>query len=258
VTTNTDENVFIKDGELWIKPTLQDEKLITTNNVLNLAEQGICTSNVWSDCHAVTNVTNGTIINPVKSARINTKKGVSIQYGKSIPRSPTSGTCSTDIALGRIEVVATLPAGDWLWPAIWMLPVQNTYGQWPASGEIDIAESRGNNYTYPLGGNDVISSTLHWGPTSSMDAWYRTFAKKNALHTTFAAKPHTFGLEWSEKYLFTYIDDRLLEALYVPFTSPLWPLGHFDASTQNGTRIVDPWSQTGRRRHRSIRDITLS
>jgi hypothetical protein len=82
MTTNTDENVFVKDGELWIKPTLQDEKLITTNNVINLTSQGICTSNVWSNCYAVTNVTNGTIVNPVKSARINTKKGVSIQYGK--------------------------------------------------------------------------------------------------------------------------------------------------------------------------------
>jgi beta-glucanase (GH16 family) len=143
-------------------------------------------------------------------------------------------------------VVATLPAGDWLWPAIWMLPMTDTYGQWRASGEIDIAESRGNNYTYALGGNNIMSSTLHWGPTSTMDAWYRTFAKKIALHTTFAAKPHTFGLEWSEKYIFTYVDERLLEALYVPFSKPLWPQGNFDASTQNGTRVVDPWSQTGR------------
>lgn len=80
-TTNTDENSFIKDGELWIKPTLQDEKLITSNNVLNLTAKGICTSDVWSDCVAVTNTTNGTIVNPVKSARLNTKNGASIQYG---------------------------------------------------------------------------------------------------------------------------------------------------------------------------------
>lgn len=25
-----------------------------------------------------------------------------------------------------------------LWPAIWLLPENNVYGQWPASGEIDI------------------------------------------------------------------------------------------------------------------------
>ena len=80
-TTNTDENAFIQDGELVIKPTLQDEDLLTHNNVLNLTKLGTCTSTLFSDCNAVTNTTNGTIINPVKSARINTKKGASIQYG---------------------------------------------------------------------------------------------------------------------------------------------------------------------------------
>ena len=81
-TTNTEENAFVKDGELWIKPTLQDENLINKNSVVDLTKQGICTSKVWRDCHAVTNTTNGTIVNPIKSARLNTKKGASIQYGR--------------------------------------------------------------------------------------------------------------------------------------------------------------------------------
>ena len=85
-TTGGDENVFVKDGALWIQPTLQDENLINKNSVIDLTKQGICTSKLWSDCHAVTNTTNGTIVNPVKSARINTKKGASIQYG--MPQSP--------------------------------------------------------------------------------------------------------------------------------------------------------------------------
>lgn len=29
-----------------------------------------------------------------------------------------------------------MPVGDWLWPAIWLLPKRSKYGQWPASGEI--------------------------------------------------------------------------------------------------------------------------
>lgn len=90
ITTDTDENVFVRDGELWIKPSLQDENLINKNTVIDLTKQGICTSKAWSDCHAVTNTTNGTIVNPVKSARINTKKGASIQYGEpiSLPLTP--------------------------------------------------------------------------------------------------------------------------------------------------------------------------
>lgn len=82
-TTDSDENVFIRDGQLIIKPTLQDENLVNTNSVMDLLKDGTCTSTRWADCYAVTNTTNGTIVNPVKSARLNTKKGMSIQYGMS-------------------------------------------------------------------------------------------------------------------------------------------------------------------------------
>ena len=83
-TTVTDENVFVKDGMLYIKPTLQDAKLVEHNNVINLTKQGICTeaTQLWSSCVASTNTTNGTIVPPVKSGRINTKKGATIRYGR--------------------------------------------------------------------------------------------------------------------------------------------------------------------------------
>lgn len=226
-TTNTNENAFIQDSMLYIKPTLQDPKLMESNNVINLLKDGSCSSDTWSNCVAVTNITNGTYVNPVKSARLSTVGGPRIKYG-------------------RVEVVAQVPQGDWLWPAIWLLPVNNTYGPWPASGEIDIMESRGNNYTYPQGGNNIVSSALHWGPTSDSDAWWQTNVKREALHTTYSAGFHTFGLEWTEKYLFTYIDTRLLQVLYTPFNKPFWQRGDFPAADSNGTRLVDPWSQTGR------------
>jgi Glycosyl hydrolases family 16 len=46
----------------------------------------------------------------------------------------------------RLEVEAKLPRGDWIWPAVWLLPEDDAYGRWPASGEIDMLESRGNRY----------------------------------------------------------------------------------------------------------------
>lgn len=223
----TTENVYIENGKLVIKPTLQNASLIEGNSVINLTAQGICTSTVESNCVSVTNLTNGTIVQPVKSGRINTKKGATIRYG-------------------RVEVTATLPTGDWLWPAIWMLPVNDTYGPWPASGEIDIAESRGNNYTYAQGGNNIISSTLHWGPDPVDDGWWMTNVKRQALHTTYASSEHIYGLEWSQKYLFTYVDSRLLQVLYTNFDQPLWQRGNFPLTNANGTRLVDVWSQTGR------------
>jgi hypothetical protein len=226
-TTNTDENSFVRDGKLHIRPTLNDEKLLTENNILNLTQLGICTSDLPHNCVASTNTTNGTIIPPVRSARITTKSSASITYG-------------------RIEVRAKMPKGKWLWPAIWMLPVNETYGVWPASGEIDILESRGNAPGYSLGGNDILSSTLHWGPDSANDAWWRTNVKHKALHTTFADKYHTFGIEWSENYIFTYVNSRLLQVLYTNFNQRLWERGNFPLANENGTRYIDPWAKTGR------------
>lgn len=48
-------------------------------------------------CSVRSNKTSGDIINPVRSARLSTKGKRGIQYGK-------------------IEVVAKMPKGDWLWP----------------------------------------------------------------------------------------------------------------------------------------------
>ena len=121
-TTSTDENVFVENGMLVIKPTLQDAKLVETNGAtIDLTDNNTCTGTTWLDCHAITNTTNSSIVNPVKSGRVNTKLGANIKYG-------------------RVEVEAKLPSGDWLWPAIWMLPTDAVYGSWPRSGEIDIME----------------------------------------------------------------------------------------------------------------------
>jgi len=139
-----------------------------------------------------------------------------------------------------------LPDGDWLWPAIWMLPSDNVYGPWPRSGEIDIMESRGNNFSYPQGGNNIVSSTLHWGPNPANDGWWRNNVKREALHTTYAKGFNTYGIEWSEKYIFSYINTRLLQVMYVGFTEPLFKRGQFPLSDSNGTRLEDPWSFTGR------------
>ncbi|PQE03298.1 glycoside hydrolase family 16 protein [Rutstroemia sp. NJR-2017a BBW] len=228
-TTADDENVFVQNGQLYIKPTLQDAALITTNNLINLTADGSCTttSNINLNCVTYTNTTNGTIVQPVKSARINTKLGASIKYGK-------------------VEVRAKIPKGDWLWPAIWMLPVEDTYGAWPQSGEIDIMESRGNNYTYSLGGNNFVSASLHWGPDLKHDAYKLTSNVRTALHNQFGDGFHTYGLEWSEKYIFAYVDNTLQQVMYWPFNKPLWQQGNFPLTDANDTAIVDPWSQTGR------------
>ncbi len=48
-----------------------------------------------------------------------------------------------DWLYGRMDVRAKLPKGRGTWPAIWMFPTDLSYGNWPASGEIDIMEHVG-------------------------------------------------------------------------------------------------------------------
>lgn len=148
-TTTDPTNVYVDEKGLHIVPTLTNETTsITTDEMwngytLNLTADGTCTETTASSCAASSNSTLGKMINPVRSARINTRGKVGIKYG-------------------RVEVTAKLPKGDWLWPAIWMMPTDSVYGDWPRSGEIDIVEARGNSVDYP-GGRNVFYSTLHWG-----------------------------------------------------------------------------------------------
>src|SRR5690348_16875731 len=45
---------------------------------------------------------------------------------------------------GRFEFRAKFPAGRGFWPAFWLMPEHSPYGGWPACGEIDIVENKGN------------------------------------------------------------------------------------------------------------------
>lgn len=230
MTTGNDENVFVDNGNLVIKATLQDADKMEKSTTIDLRGSGGCTSKEFLDCVAVTNTTagNSSVVPPVKSGRITTLKGATLKYG-------------------RVEVTAKLPQGDWLWPAIWMMPVKDTYGPWPQSGEIDIMESRGNNWTYAQGGNNIVSSALHWGPNPANDAWWKTNNKHKILRGNFGEGFNTFGLEWSQKYIFTYVNTRLMQVLYTNFNKPMWQRGGFPQTNENGTRIADSWSQTGRK-----------
>lgn len=63
-----------------------------------------------------------------------------------------------------------------------MLPKHEHYGLWPASGEIDIVESRGNaDYKDTNGkpfGTEWMASTMHWGPYYGQNAYLKTHVEK--------------------------------------------------------------------------------
>ncbi|GFZ47910.1 hypothetical protein JCM24511_05657 [Saitozyma sp. JCM 24511] len=244
-TTASSNNSFVKDGVLYIVPTLTADALgaaaITNGYTLNLTSDGTCTSSNVSECVAVSNSSTNSIVNPVQSARLVTRGKVSIKYGK-------------------VEVTARMPLGDWLWPAIWMLPQNNTYGAWPASGEIDyiharyalssyslrlkIAESRGNAPSYPGGGVDKIQGGIHWGPLPQFDSWWKTFGTQQNRIRGYHQDYHKYTLEWDERYLSIYIDNRVYSTLDLSMNQPFWNRGNFPTYYVNGTdtlKLSNPW-----------------
>jgi beta-glucanase (GH16 family) len=77
-----------------------------------------------------------------------------------------------------------------------MMPEEAKYGGWPRSGEIDIAESRGNNGDeYTSGGRDSVIGALHWGPHPEADAFWKTSGQNRVRRTDYSQAFHTFGLE---------------------------------------------------------------
>lgn len=109
---------------------------------------------------------------------------------------------------GWIEVRAKLPQGQGTWPAIWMLPEDNTYGQWASSGEIDILEAVNLGVpcaACPGGVENTVLGTLHFG-----GIW-----PNNSLNSTEIAQPgsldefHTYSVVWSEGKMTWLIDGRV-------------------------------------------------
>jgi beta-glucanase (GH16 family) len=90
---------------------------------------------------------------------------------------------------GRFEMRAKMPIGQGLWPALWMLPTNDVYGGWAASGEIDILEYLGHQPARAFG-------TLHYG--GSFPANTFTSNAYNLPSGDFNASFHTFVLEWDE------------------------------------------------------------
>lgn len=131
---------------------------------------------------------------PFSSARLKTKGRAAWQYG-------------------RIDIRAKLPQGQGIWPAIWMLPEDNSYGPWATSGEIDILEAVNLGVDCekcPGGKENTILGTLHFG-----GKW-----PDNKLASTEVALPgslddfHTYSIIWEEGRFRWLVDGKLFAVKY--------------------------------------------
>ena len=110
----------------------------------------------------------------------------------------TSGMVTTyksfHFKYGYVSIVAKLPGGNGTWPALWLLPENQT---WPP--EIDIMENHGSPHQ--------INTTLHW-PTPLGD---RAAATSVTTRANLVTGYHTYGLRWTADAVTWYLDGKVVD-----------------------------------------------
>jgi beta-glucanase (GH16 family) len=157
--------------------------------------------NPFSDSNGVLNITAAPGSNPLgmtyNSGIITTEKSFTMEYG-------------------YFEVSAQLPAGQGLWPAIWLLPSNFT---WPP--EIDSMEMLGNDPS-------TIYTSTHSGPTniSNTIANYVGDTSKGF---------HTYGVDWEPNTITYYFDGTEIAQIATPsdMNQPMYLLINLGVGTAN-------------------------
>ena len=98
---------------------------------------------------------------------------------------------------GKVEVRAKFKKGQGSWPAIWMMPENSGYGNWPNSGEIDIMEHVNNE--------NVVHQTIH--NASVTDANGGSSATHSSAYS--ADEFNTYGIVWSPESIEFYVNEQL-------------------------------------------------
>jgi beta-glucanase (GH16 family) len=109
------------------------------------------------------------------------------------------GTPLFNKCYGRFEIRARVPWGKGLWPALWMLPQDDRYGGWAASGEIDLMEIVGEKP------HEVLNS-IHFGSPGLA-------ARSLITHVhplpggSLVSDWHVYAIEWEPGEIRFFVDD---------------------------------------------------
>ncbi len=119
-------------------------------------------------------------------------------------------------AYGRFEARIQMPSGPGLWPAFWLLGANFDTVGWPACGEIDIMEYRGQEPS-------TVHGSLHGPGYSAGNAVTRRFdLPQDRFDTGF----HVFAVEWGEDYIDWYVNETLYQSIKPSDLPAAWVYDH--------------------------------
>ncbi|RQO58449.1 glucan endo-1,3-beta-D-glucosidase [Paucibacter sp. KBW04] len=101
---------------------------------------------------------------------------------------------------GRFEFRAKVPWGKGLWPALWLLPQDDRYGGWAASGEIDVMEIVGEK-------PQQVLNSIHFG--SEFPARSLLTHVHDLPSGSLVSDWHVYAVEWEPGEIRFYVDDVL-------------------------------------------------
>lgn len=143
---------------------------------------------------------------------------------------------------GSLEVRARIPVAPGSWPAIWTLGNQ---GGWPTCGEVDLMEF----YRVPPADANihhqaearrtvpVILANACWRGEDGRDAWNTRripFTHFTDLDAAWAAKFHTWRMDWTPDNIRLYLDDELLNDIPTSQAEP--------ATAEHGNNRHEPFN----------------
>jgi beta-glucanase (GH16 family) len=101
----------------------------------------------------------------------------------------------------RVDFRASLPEGQGMWPALWMLGANMDEVGWPACGEIDVMEMIGGD-----GRENTVHGTLHW--QENIERLYEG-GMVTLPNDTFTGQFHVFSIIWDENRIQWLADNRV-------------------------------------------------
>lgn len=116
---------------------------------------------------------------------------------------------------GRFEARIQLPRGKGFWPAFWMLGANIDEVGWPACGEIDILEARGNE---PY----QVNTALHGPGYSGGNPVYASLEVDEDI----TSGSHKYAVEWDDDHIAWFFDDQLVMTAHPGDTSGPWVYDH--------------------------------